>query len=249
MRPGDRVPVTVSPVLAIRDSKPVLAVATVGADFGSETVRIVAGVLANKADLRALMTAPPLLGNWDGHRQGSLWAWTESTPRGGLDPKMEKAIEALGLPLKEETIARTDATRGTAAVVEIDQPSGVPSAVVVPQVDVFAETDRPAVTEVPNEIKVPASVLDQYVGDYQVGRNYVIHLDREGDHLFSTSTGRPRVELFASGRDAFFEDVEAIQVTFNRDAQGRPVSAVIHRTHAPDVVAVRKPPGGGQAPS
>jgi gamma-glutamyltranspeptidase/glutathione hydrolase len=241
IKPGDRVPETISPVIALRKNKPVLAVATVGASLVPETTRIVGGVLASGSDLRTVMNAPALLLNFS-PTAGSLWNWPESVPRGAYDLVMQRATQALGLPLREETPAAEQRVRGTAAAIAIDQPSGVPSAVVVPQLDVFAEADRPITVERPKEIRLSAAILDRYVGDYQVGARFFIHVERNGDHLYSTPTGRPRLELFAMGEDAFFEKVEDVQVRFKRDASSHATGALIHRANAPDAVAVRKAP-------
>jgi gamma-glutamyltranspeptidase/glutathione hydrolase len=59
-KPGDRMPDFMAPVIATRNDKPVLAVAVTGPVL-HDTVSIVLGLLAYKADTKTLMTAPPLI--------------------------------------------------------------------------------------------------------------------------------------------------------------------------------------------
>jgi gamma-glutamyltranspeptidase/glutathione hydrolase len=60
IKPGDRMPDCMIPVIATRNDKPVLAVAVTGPVL-HDTVSIVLGLLGYKADAKTLMTAPPLI--------------------------------------------------------------------------------------------------------------------------------------------------------------------------------------------
>jgi gamma-glutamyltranspeptidase/glutathione hydrolase len=60
IRPGDRLPDLMVPLIATRDGKPMLAVAITGS-VQRESVRIVLGLLGYKTDLATLMAAPPLI--------------------------------------------------------------------------------------------------------------------------------------------------------------------------------------------
>jgi hypothetical protein len=240
VKPGEHVPSVISPVLALRESRPVLAVGAVGAGVIPETVRVVAGVLAQGRDLRTLMEAPPLLANVD-PALGPLWDWRETLPAGAYEPRLRQAIEALGVHVMEGTPQRVQALRGTASAVVIDQPGGAPSAVESPKVFGFAEGDQPAVAEIPREVKVPVKVLDAYVGDYDAGPNFSIHVYRTGDRLFAKATGRPVVALFAASETTFFEKAENVQVIYEREGQRPTGRATIRRANGPDVIAIRRP--------
>jgi gamma-glutamyltranspeptidase/glutathione hydrolase len=238
LKPGESVPGTTSPVIALRNARPVLAVAGVGT-LTPETVRLVVGMLAQGGDLRTLMAAPPLLVTGD-TAAGPVWNWRETVPAGAYNAELREAIEALGVHLKEETPERVQVLRGTAVAAVIDQPSGAASAVEVPGVFGFAEADRPAITEMPREVRLPASALDDVVGDYDVGANFQIRVYRVGGRLFAKASGRPAVELFAASETLFFEKVENVQVVYQRDGQNRVSRAVIRRAGGPEVIAIRR---------
>lgn len=142
MKPGESVPNLLSPVIALKAGKPVLAVASTGVSSTPETIRLVGGVLAGGADLLSLMSAPPLLVNLNSFEPNqSLVNRAESIPTGAYDAQQLQAIEAEGVPVREESLLRIWATRGTAVMVVIDQPSGAPRAVEVQNVSGFAESD------------------------------------------------------------------------------------------------------------
>jgi hypothetical protein len=231
-----------SPVIALRDSRPVLAIATTGSGLVPEIVRLATGVLAQKTDLRTLMEAPPMLANID-PAGGPLWDWREVVPAGAYDENTRQAIEDLGVHLKEDT-AISQNLRGTAVVAMIDQVTGAPETVEVPRVISFAEADRPAVIEQPNQVKLPPSVLDRYVGDYDIGLNVHICVYRKGDRLFSKATDRRVVEIFPSSETTFFEKVENVQVTYQFGDQHQVRQAILHLANGAQVTAVRRRPLG-----
>src|SRR5438270_4021616 len=63
IKPGDRVPNDMAPVIALKAGQPVLAISSVGSSLMPETVRIILATIGNHLDLTALMAAPPLLIN------------------------------------------------------------------------------------------------------------------------------------------------------------------------------------------
>jgi gamma-glutamyltranspeptidase len=142
MKPGEMLPDSMSPVIALKAGKPVLAVASTGVSSTPETTRLVGGVLAGGEDLLSLMSAPPLLVNLNPFEPNqSLVNRAESIPTGAYDAQQLQAIAAEGVPVREESLLRIWAIRGTAVMVVIDQPSGAPRAVEVQNVSGFAESD------------------------------------------------------------------------------------------------------------
>jgi hypothetical protein len=119
-------------VIALRDGKPVLAVASIGSSLAGETVRMTAGLLAGN-EPQALAAAPPLLLPfiYPDNR-------AEPVPAGAYGPELKAAIEALGVRLREEPAPRTSAIRGTVAVGVIG-PDGQRRTVEVPQTVVFGD--------------------------------------------------------------------------------------------------------------
>ncbi len=78
-------------------------------------------------------------------------------------------------------------------------------------------------------IKVAATTLETYVGQYALAPTFVITVTREGDQLFVQATGQPRFPIFAETETAFFLKVVDAQVTFVKDASGRTVELILHQ--------------------
>ena len=70
------------------------------------------------------------------------------------------------------------------------------------------------------EVTVSAETLERYVGQYELGPNFIFTVIREEDRLFGQATGQQRVRLWAeSDTDFFLKEVDA-QIKFMKDAQG-----------------------------
>jgi hypothetical protein len=82
-------------VIAMTGSKPVLAIASVGASLVPETVRLVVGVLANRLDPLAAMAAPPLLINYQPEKPGRTSLPSRNLCRKG--PTMRSSFNISGL--------------------------------------------------------------------------------------------------------------------------------------------------------
>jgi gamma-glutamyltranspeptidase/glutathione hydrolase len=63
VKPGDPVPLDMTPVIAMTGAKPILALASVGESLGPETVRLLVTTVANHLDPLAAMAAPPMIVN------------------------------------------------------------------------------------------------------------------------------------------------------------------------------------------
>jgi gamma-glutamyltranspeptidase/glutathione hydrolase len=221
LKPGDRLPNGLTPVIALKDGKPVLAVASVGLSIIPETVRLVTGVLAGHDDPATLMASPPLLNIPGAPPRVSLWQWPEPVRSGAYDAATLKAFADAGVPTQEISSERAGNLKGTAVMAVIDPKSGEASAVEVPNVFDVAESEDSAGPPPPKEVAVPADVLDRYVGDYKVTLTTVSHVLRQGDHLYVDTVGRPRLELYARSPTDFFEKVGDWEVVFAPDAEGR----------------------------
>jgi D-alanyl-D-alanine-carboxypeptidase/D-alanyl-D-alanine-endopeptidase len=79
------------------------------------------------------------------------------------------------------------------------------------------------------EIAVAATVLERYVGHYQLAPNFVIAITREGDQLSLQATGQPLFPMFAEGDHDFFLKAVDAQVTFVDDGGGKARSLVLHQ--------------------
>lgn len=69
--------------------------------------------------------------------------------------------------------------------------------------------------EVTVPMKVAESVLESYVGVYELAPNFTITITRNGTQLFGQATGQGQFELFAKSATEFFLKIVEAQVTFS----------------------------------
>jgi CubicO group peptidase (beta-lactamase class C family) len=79
------------------------------------------------------------------------------------------------------------------------------------------------------EIALDAATLGDYAGKYKFGFGAVLDVSLKGDHLDAQLTGQPAVPIFASARDKFFYKVVDAQLAFERDADGKVATVVLHQ--------------------
>jgi hypothetical protein len=96
---------------------------------------------------------------------------------------------------------------------------------------------------IPNTSRVPAkidlAVYDDYVGDYEVGPHFIVHIRRDGNRLMESVSDDPKpVEDLPYSNERFFQRGVSGQDVFLRDASGR-VTAVVWEAPNGDVVARR----------
>jgi bla regulator protein BlaR1 len=82
-----------------------------------------------------------------------------------------------------------------------------------------------AATKERKAIKLPASTLDLYVGNYQFAAGHVFTVTRKGDGLQAQLTGQPAIDIFAESDTAFFYKAVNAQLDFVTD--GGPATAVV----------------------
>jgi len=81
----------------------------------------------------------------------------------------------------------------------------------------------------PVEVKVPASVLDNFVGYYQLDSNLVMHITRQADQLSAQMTGQLPHEIYPSSPTEFFFKVVKARIDFVREGAGPATALVIHQ--------------------
>ena len=86
-----------------------------------------------------------------------------------------------------------------------------------------------ALTTEQKEIKVDPKIYDSYVGDYELGPNFIITITSEQEHLMAQATGQPKFELFPSSQTEFFLKVVEAQVTFVRDEHGKVTELILNQ--------------------
>jgi gamma-glutamyltranspeptidase/glutathione hydrolase len=140
IKPGDRVPNEMTPVIAMEGTKPVLAMASIGASLMPETVRLLVGTFANKLDPMTAMAAPPLLAPLGAMKGGDTYLTRpETIPEGAYDAEFVGRLKELGVAVEQKSAQDVRAIKGTVVVGAIDVKSGVMRAVETPGVYGFAE--------------------------------------------------------------------------------------------------------------
>jgi len=100
--------------------------------------------------------------------------------------------------------------------------SGIVTGVVMDDGTTITEckkTNKPFETR--KEIKVPESVLESYVGEFELQPGFTIVITKEGDRLFTQATGQQKVEVFAETETKFFLKVVDASIEFVKDDAGK----------------------------
>jgi len=78
-------------------------------------------------------------------------------------------------------------------------------------------------------VVVSESVLETYVGKYQLAPTFSIAITRKESHLFLQATAQPQFEVFASAQNEFYLKVVQASITFNTDKTGKIESLTLHQ--------------------
>jgi CubicO group peptidase (beta-lactamase class C family) len=79
------------------------------------------------------------------------------------------------------------------------------------------------------EITLSETILDGYVGEYQLAPGFSIVVIREGNRLFAEATMQPRFELFAEREDEFFLKAVEASISFTKDNSGKVTGLILHQ--------------------
>jgi hypothetical protein len=102
----------------------------------------------------------------------------------------------------------------------------------VPAKRIEGEAAPAAAPKEHKEITVDPKLFDGYVGQYQLGPNFILTITREGNQLFAQATGQPKAQIFPEGERDFFYKVVDAQITFETDAAGHATSLTLHQNGA-----------------
>jgi serine-type D-Ala-D-Ala carboxypeptidase/endopeptidase len=81
----------------------------------------------------------------------------------------------------------------------------------------------------PKVITLDATVLERYVGAYQLAPGATLTVTRTDNHLFVQLTGQPSFEVFPTAEREFFYKVVNAQLTFDVEGQGSATAVVLHQ--------------------
>lgn len=71
------------------------------------------------------------------------------------------------------------------------------------------------------EIDVAESILDTYVGEYELGPNFILTVTRDKNQLITQATGQGKIEIFAESETKFFVKVMDAQLEFIKNVSGK----------------------------
>jgi CubicO group peptidase (beta-lactamase class C family) len=84
---------------------------------------------------------------------------------------------------------------------------------------IWIKTDKPL--PVIMEIDVDTRILDTYVGEYELGTNFILTVTRDKNQLITQATGQGKIEIFAESETKFFVKVMDAQLEFIKDVSGK----------------------------
>lgn len=83
--------------------------------------------------------------------------------------------------------------------------------------------------EAPKDVVVPASILETYVGDYQLAPNFILTVTKEGDKLITQATGQGKIEIFAESETKFYPKVMEAKIEFVKDEAGKVSKLILNQ--------------------
>lgn len=78
-------------------------------------------------------------------------------------------------------------------------------------------------------IVLPATILAEYVGTYEVSPSFSFVIRTKGDQLTVQATRQPELSLYAERQDEFFMKEVNAQISFTRDGNGTVTGATLHQ--------------------
>ena len=76
-------------------------------------------------------------------------------------------------------------------------------------------------------ISLDDNILKDFVGQYELSRDFIITITHYNGHLFAENAGEQKVEIFAESSDTFFFKAVDAQITFTRDEKGKVTGLIL----------------------
>ena len=81
----------------------------------------------------------------------------------------------------------------------------------------------------PNGIKVRESILETYVGVYEITSDFLFSVLKEKDKLYLQVGGDEKLEMFADTENKFFLKVNDAQIEFIKDSSGKVAKTILNQ--------------------
>ncbi len=78
-------------------------------------------------------------------------------------------------------------------------------------------------------VPVSDDVLSSYVGQYELGPNFILTVTKEGHQLVTQATGQSKFDVFAEAENKFFPRLFEAQLEFIKDANGMVTKLLLHQ--------------------
>ncbi len=103
-------------------------------------------------------------------------------------------------------------------------PSGIAT-----KIAALAHGEKVVLLEERKEVAVPAKILAEYVGSYELGPGFVFVVTLEDDQLVTQITGQPKVPIFAESETMFFPKVVDAEIEFFKNEKDQVTHLVLHQ--------------------
>jgi len=77
-------------------------------------------------------------------------------------------------------------------------------------------------------LDLDSNVLKNYVGRYELSRDFIITITHANGHLYAENAGQQRVEIFAESTDVFFFKAVDAQITLTRNESGKVTGLILY---------------------
>lgn len=86
-------------------------------------------------------------------------------------------------------------------------------------IDIFASRGEDSAPS--QDVKpLDQSVLDSYVGNYDLGKGTIVTITTENGHLYAQITGQDKYEIFSKSETSFYYKIVAAEINFNKNSDG-----------------------------
>jgi hypothetical protein len=103
----------------------------------------------------------------------------------------------------------------------------------------LAHGEKVVLAEERKEIAVPAKILAENVGSYELGPGFVFVVTLDGEQLITQITGQPKVPIFAESETIFFPKVVDAEIEFFKNDRGQ-VTHLVLRQGGRETKALKK---------
>jgi D-alanyl-D-alanine carboxypeptidase len=91
----------------------------------------------------------------------------------------------------------------------------------------------------PETVRVDPAIYDAYVGDYELGPNFILTVTRDGTRLITQATGQQTIEIFPLSETEYVPKVMEARITFVKGPDGK-VTHLILKQNGREITARRK---------